>query len=85
MVVDGPLYECFLNKGDGILAAQEVDEVIYRQNYHSENYGRQSHDVYVMNMATLEKRLPEFIAWGEHMLAVMKRNRSKVLTSPESS
>lgn len=79
MVVDGPLYECFFEQDGDTLVAREVDEVVYVQNYHSANYGRVSNFVYVMNVSTLSKRLPEFSAWGEHMLAVMAQNRAKVV------
>lgn len=78
MVVDGPLYECFFEQDKDTLTAVEVDEVVYLQNYHSENYGRVSNYVPVMNIATFSKRLSEFTAWGEHMLAVMAHNRAKV-------
>lgn len=78
MVVDGPLYECFFADDSDSLTAQEVDELIYLQNYHSENYGRVSNHVYVMNLAAFGRRLPEFTAWGEHMLAAMAKNRAKV-------
>ncbi|MGC4408451.1 hypothetical protein D4A92_01915 [Rhizobium rosettiformans] len=83
MVVDGPLYECFFEQGGDTLVASEIDEVLYVQNYHSGNYGRVSNHVYVMNLSTFSKRLPEFSAWGEHMLAVMAQNRAKVATADE--
>lgn len=81
MVVDGPLYECFFEHGEDTLTAREIDEVVYLQNYHSENYGRVSNNVLVMNLTTLGRRIPEFTAWGEHMLSVMARNRAKVRTA----
>ena len=81
MVVDGPLFECFFEEGEAALTAREIDDVVYLQNYNSENYGRVSSSVLVMNLATFGRRLPEFTAWGEHMLSVMARNRAKVTTA----
>lgn len=78
MVVDGPIYECFFEKGDEKLTAREINEVVYCQNYHSGNYGRVSNNVYVMNLARFGERLPDFTAWGASMLAVMEQNRAAV-------
>jgi hypothetical protein len=84
MVVDGPLYECFFEEDEETLTAREIDEVVYLQNYHSENYGRVSNNVHVMNLTTFGQRLPEFAAWGEHMLTVMIQNRAKVATAGQA-
>lgn len=83
MVVDGPLYECFFKHNEEVLTAEEIDEVVYLQNYDSKRYGRVSNSVLVMTLPTLSRRLPEFTAWGEHMLSVMARNRAKVITTAE--
>lgn len=84
MIVDGPLYECFFEQDEDTLTAQKVDEVVYIQNYHSENYGRVSNNVLVMTLAAFRKRLPEFTAWGEHMLSVMAYNRAKVVKTEKN-
>ena len=79
MVVDGPLYECFFEQDEDNLTARSVDEVVYLQNYNSENYGRVSNCVLVMTLAAFSRRLPEFTTWGEYMLSVMAQNRAKVV------
>lgn len=77
MVVDGPLYECYFEQGDTNLVAREINEVVYYQNYDSENYGRVSNNVYVVNLTTFREKFSLFSAWGENMKDVMEMNRSK--------
>ncbi|VWX51770.1 hypothetical protein [Novosphingobium sp. 9U] len=78
MVVEGPLYECFFEEGADTLSAREVDEVVYMQNYHSENYGRVSNGVFIMTLRAFPAKLVELTQWGESMLATMVENRDKV-------
>lgn len=82
MVVDGELHECFLDE-HGELTTQQVEEIVYRQNYLSEHYGSVSHHVYVMTLAAFEKRIAEFGVWGQHMADVMLANRDKLQADVE--
>lgn len=84
VVVDGPLYECYFKNGEETLSAQPIDRVVYLQNYQSNNYGRVSNSVYVMNLEGFEKILPQFQIWGEDMISTMAKNR-KMVDSPENA
>lgn len=77
VVVDGPMYQCFYDKSNE-LVAEEVQNVVYKQNYHSPNYGRVSSNVLVIDINFFKYQLSKFDRWGEHILSVMIQNRDKV-------
>lgn len=64
MVVDGPICEVYLDEDSGELKASEVDEVVYVQNYMSENYGEVTSQVVVVTMDRFERILPAYAAWA---------------------
>lgn len=81
LVVDGPLYDCFFTDGSNDLTAQEVDELVYLQNYHSEHYGRVHNNVVVMRLSALPNRIKDFTAWGKNILSTLETNRMSAIDS----
>lgn len=75
LVIDGPLWECFIDEDGGKLSAKEIDEVVYVQNYLSENYGDIRGQVHVMTPDKFYKSLKNYTAWGNDLLATMIKSR----------
>lgn len=73
MVVDGPLYECFFESGNPTLKAEEVEEILFIQNYHSVGYGRLKNGVYVVSLNRFREKVDEFTRWGEHMCETLRK------------
>jgi hypothetical protein len=78
VVVDGPLYECFFESGSDKLTANQVEDLVYLQNYVSEGYGDFSALVSVVTLATFSECLARYETWAEHMLGVMVEARDKL-------
>jgi len=76
VVVDGPLYECFFPEETSELAANEIDRIVYMQNYLSENYGEVTCRVNIISLAALEELVADYKSWGERMLASMVARRN---------
>ena len=77
VVVDGELYDCFLDDASE-LAAEPVSALVYRQNYHTEGYGRVSNWVTVITVSALPSYIADLQKWGEHILSIMKENRGSL-------
>lgn len=78
VVVEGAVFECFIEEGEREPTAREVGHVTYRQNYQSTGYGEVSQFVHVVTLDHLEQLLSEFAQWGESMFSAMKVNRGRV-------
>lgn len=77
VVVEGNLYECYLNDVNEV-TAEQVSELVYIQNYESSQYGRISQSVYVVTLDGFPKIMEEFNAWGESLRSVLMHNRNKI-------
>lgn len=73
VVVDGPIYECFFAE-NGELTAQQVESVVYLQNYMSESYGSQSVRVVVATAQSLPSVADSYKAWIDDLLQAIKSN-----------
>jgi len=77
VVVDGPMHECYFPDGDSELTANEVDSIVYMQNYQSGSYGSISCRVNVINIEAFEAVLVGYKKWADHLLATMVANLKK--------
>jgi hypothetical protein len=75
MVVDGDIYDCYLDPSTYELTAEPTDALVYQQNYHSEAYGQLSSRVAVIRVSALLAYLNAYLVWGEHIAKTMKTNR----------
>lgn len=71
LVIDGPIFECFMEPGSNKLGAEEVQELVLMQHYISDAYGSLSCRVHVCTMAALAGVLLSYAEWGERLIDVM--------------
>lgn len=76
LVVDGPLWESYHNE-DAELVAEEVDEIIYLQNYLSPAYNSVTTRVAVVTLKALPAFLERMERWGESIRAALIEGRGK--------
>ncbi|HEX8670115.1 MAG TPA: hypothetical protein VF727_17270, partial [Allosphingosinicella sp.] len=75
VVVDGEIYDCYIDDETSELRAESVDAVVYQQNYHSSAYARLSNRVTVITISALDEYLLNYRKWGEHVLATIRQNQ----------
>jgi hypothetical protein len=74
VVVDGEIYECYLDELTSELTSQQVDSLVYQQNYHSTAYGELSNRVTVITASALPQYLAGYEKWGRHIARTIKKN-----------
>ena len=79
VVVDGDLYECFFEKGSPDLKIEQVQSIVYLQNYMSPNYGQIRNKVYIYNQEAFKNSLGKYEAWAESILSVLQKSRSRMV------
>lgn len=72
LIVDGPVFECYFEKGSSDLKAGEVNELVFMQNYLSPSYGRVTTRVTVLTLSALAGSLVAYEQWGLHMIQTMR-------------
>ena len=75
LVVEGPIYECFLNDGSDKYEAQEVQQISLQQNYLSTDYGIVSNIVQVVSLEYLPEALVQYEHWGQDILTQLVETR----------
>jgi len=78
VVVDGPLYECYIDENTMQLTAVEADCLVYMQHYESEKYGQMSHRVDIVTMSAFENYIDKHSSWLENLLKSATINRNKL-------
>lgn len=77
VIVDGPLYECFLHPDSDELTAEETNFIVYSQNYLSANYGTVSSQILVVNFEILEEHLERQTLWIKHIFETIQAKKAK--------
>ena len=75
LVVEGPIYECFLNDGSDKYETQEVQQISLQQNYLSTDYGIVSNIVQVVSLEYLPEALVQYEHWGQDILTQLVETR----------
>jgi hypothetical protein len=75
VVVDGEIYDCYIDSATSELTSEPVDALVYRQNYHSNAYGRLSNRVNIIRASALPQYIDMYRTWGEDIVATIKKNQ----------
>lgn len=77
LVVDGPLCECYIDEETNELQGAVVDELVYAQNYLSDNYGDVSSQVYVVSIDRFAEILESYRNWAESIVQKLIETRDR--------
>ena len=78
LVVDGPLCECYVNEETGDLHGSTAEEIVYVQNYLSDNYGDVSSQVYVVTLKRFEEIIEGYRTWADSIVDKLIETRGKM-------
>ncbi len=78
LVVDGEIYQCNHEEAGNKLQVQATNELVYVQNYLSEQYGKISSRVYVYTLDRFIDAVSQFDEWATDIRIALMANREKI-------